>query len=272
MGAAVPTAAPMLKLRCRISRGIRSVPTTLIGTVRIWRDPESLNEAWRNWVGGRPPGSVAALSPHHQTRRFSLDGLLAKRVGGLPRANRRDNPAQSPFDAFPPIAVSHVWHRQPDLWRTETTADEGSKTGVLVLRGARSGFAVASREKDGTYRLETAKTSPLTMHGIIPDMVQGNRVMTLLATQPVGVAVQAGRECDRLVGSLVDPDEFPVWPADSYDVLFHRLSGVILRIEAKSKGGPIAGAAFTEVVFDGPIEEGAFDLSAPKHVELAGRS
>lgn len=236
---------------------------TLIGTVRIWSDPPSLNEAWRRWVDARPPGSVGALSPGHDSRRISLGGFLPKRVRSpsTPREHMEATP--TPFDAFPAAAISRIWHIEPGRWRAETTAEGASETGVLVMDGDRNGFAVARRDVAGQYRMDLVKTSPLGLHGVIPDMVRGENILRVLTVESRGIGVQAGRKCARLVGKLIGTDDFPAWPADSYDLLVDQATGSILFIEAESEHQAIARAEFIEVAFGAPIDETIFALSVP---------
>ena len=242
-----------------------SVITTLIGTVQIWQDPPLADEALRRWVAGRPPGSVSPLSPQE------APGPLNRWMNVPPRwvRSRRDVSHESetspkPFDAFPPKATSLIWHVRPDRWRVETTGEGGLETGVLVIDGGRGEFALASRSDDGTERMDAGKTSPLGLHAIVAGMIDAEQILGLMNLERAGAAVHAGRQCTRAIGSLLDPDAFPVWPADSYDLLVDNTSGIILRFEAGSAEGPIAGAEFTALRVGAPIAEDTFTLSAPR--------
>lgn len=167
----------------------------------------------------------------------------------------------TPFDAIPERMVSSVWVAPPHRWRAETTIEGGAETGILVLDGSRSGFAVASRDPQGAERFEPNKESPLSLHGIVLGMIDGDETLDLLDLESVGMALHGGRECFQLVGSLRDSDNFPVWPADSYEVLVDRHRGILVSFTARLGTTPFASAAFSTVAFDVELPDDTFAVS-----------
>lgn len=243
----------------------RDTLTTVIGTIRIWNDRTAAAAAWHRWVASRPPGSASALVRREPTRsRSTWVGRLMDRVRQQPLGSTGRQSAATPFDAAPSSITSSVWLERPKRWRAETRAEGGAETGILVIDGERGMFAVASRDDQGIERLEPGKTSPLGLHAIVAAMIDAEQVLGLMKVEPAGTAVHAERDCFRLVGSLVDPDDFPIWPAVSYDLLLDSEFGILLRFEASSADTRIAGAEFMNVRFGTVIERDVFELSAPR--------
>ena len=131
----------------------------------------------------------------------------------------------------------------------------------MVLDGDRGGFAVIGRDHQGVERVEPNAESPLGLHAIVMGMVDAEQILGRLSLVSTGSATHQGRECHRLVGSLRDTDDFPVWPADSYEVLLDRRRGILLKYTAMLDSVPYAGAEFSEVAFDVELPADTFSLT-----------
>lgn len=237
----------------------RETLTTVVGTVHVWHDRARAVKVWQGWVASRPPGSVTTLTPHGRARprpRF-LDRIW-DRVRSPSAGMTNGSGAATPFDQTPPSVTSRLWLERPARWRVETTADEGEATGVLVIDGEHWDFGLVSRDDEGVERKESDNSSPLALHASVAGMIDVDDIVAKLDLEPAGTVVHAERNCYRLIGTLTDPDDFPVWPGDSYDLLLDSLMGILLRFEARSGGAPHAKAEFTEVVSGGKIPADAF--------------
>lgn len=236
--------------------------TTIVGTVRVWHDRAQAAKAWQGWVATRPSGSVSILAPQGpEGPRSRLvdrirDTIRAPSAGITTRLG-----APTPFDATPSNITSRLWLERPARWRVETTADDGGSTGVLVIDDERWEFGVVSPK--GVERQETDNSSALTLHAAVAGLIEADGILRVLNLEPAGKVVHAARSCYRLIGSLTDPSDFPVWPADSYELLLDVHIGIMLRFEARSGGAPYANAEFTEVAYGRAISEDAFALGAP---------
>ena len=91
----------------------------------------------------------------------------------------------------------------------------------MVLDGDRGGFAVIGRDRQGVERVEPNAESPLGLHA----------------------------------------NDFPVWPADSYEVLLDRRRGILLKYTALLDSAPYAGAEFSEVAFDVELPDDTFSVT-----------
>jgi len=130
-----------------------------------------------------------------------------------------------------------------------------------VIDAERWDFGVVTPK--GVERQETDNSSALTLHAAVAGMIEADGILRVLNLEPAGKVVHAARSCYRLFGSLTDPSDFPVWPADSYELLLDVQAGIMLRFEARSDGAPCANAEFTEVAYGRAIPEDAFALGAP---------
>lgn len=243
----------------------RETLTTVVGTVRVWHDRARAARAWQSWVASRPPGSVTTLTPHGRARprpRF-LDRIwdtVRPPSAGMPNASA----AATPFDQTPPRVTSRLWLDRPARWRVETTADEGEATGVLVIDGAHWDFGLVRRGNEGVERQESDNSSPLALHASVAGMIDVEGIVAKLDLEPAGTVDHATRNCYRLIGTLTDPDDFPVWPGDSYELLLDSHAGMLLRFEALVGGAGYANAEFTDVSFGTTIPADAFDLGIPR--------
>lgn len=114
---------------------------------------------------------------------------------------------------------------------------------MLVIDGDRWDFGVVNRVDPGVVSHASDDPSRLTLHAIVAGMIDASIILGQLDLEPAGMAVHAGRRCYRLQGSLTDPDDSPVWPADSYDLLLDDQAGILLRFDASSGGAPFASAS-----------------------------
>ena len=240
--------------------------TSVEGTVRVWQDRARAAQAWQSWVASRPPGSVTGLTPPGRTpARFRFLDRIRGTVGSSSAGMTKGVRTATPFDETPPNITSRIWFDRPTRWRVETTADEGQATGVLVIDGGRWDFAAVRRDHRGAETQESGDTQPLTLHASVAAMIDADSILGKLTLEPAGMVVHAGRNCHRLSGLLIDPDDFPVWPADSYDVLLDSLMGILLRFEARSGGAAYARAEFTDVTSGRTIPADVFELgTSPK--------
>lgn len=236
--------------------------TTIVGTVRVWNDREVAAGAWQRWIASRPTGSVRVLASYGPIRPWSgWTAWLANRIRRWPLGTSGRVSSATPFDVAPPRTVSSIWVAPPNRWRAETRAEGGAETGVMVLDGDRGGFAVIGRDHQGVERVEPNAESPLGLHAIVMGMIDAEQILGRLSLVSTGSATHQGRECYRLVGSLSDTDDFPVWPADSYEVLLDRRRGILLKYTAMLDSVPYAGAEFSEVAFDVELPADTFSLT-----------
>ena len=170
----------------------------------------------------------------------------------------------SPFTAIPERARLFVAWEFPDRWHVETRVPGWPGRAVCVVAGDQIWSGVF--DATGGEGVADTRVVP-AIPAIVVEMVDPSRLERRLELVCVGDTVQADRPCLVFRGTVRNPDDIFVWPANSHEILLDPGSGVLLKVEANFRGVPYATAEFSRITYNAEFPADMFrgaDLATPQ--------